>query len=88
MKKEGLSSHRDIKSINYTLFNKIIQIISKGTNVNNESLNEKENNYIASIYNHDYSYTITYTDITTITGKIVDNPSQRMYNYDNKVTLI
>ena len=31
---------------------------------------------------------ITYTDITTITGKIVDNPSQRMYNYDNKVTLI
>jgi hypothetical protein len=25
MKKERLSSHRDIKSINYTLFNKIIQ---------------------------------------------------------------
>ena len=31
---------------------------------------------------------VNYSDITSISGKIIANPSQRMYNYDNKVTLI
>ena len=43
----------------------ITEVISSGSIVALNSLNEKENNYIASIYNHGYSYTITYTDITT-----------------------
>ncbi len=43
----------------------IIQIISKGTNVNNESLNEKENNYIGSINDFDHAYVIAYADIST-----------------------
>ena len=43
----------------------IIQIISKGTNINNETLNEKENNYIGSIIDFDHAYVIAYADIST-----------------------
>ena len=31
---------------------------------------------------------VVYNDITSISGEIISNPSNRMYNYDNKVTLI
>ncbi|MEI3529955.1 MAG: DNA mismatch repair protein MutS [Bacilli bacterium] len=43
----------------------IIQIISKGTNISNESLNEKENNYIGAITDFDHAYVIAYADIST-----------------------
>src|SRR5574344_292535 len=43
----------------------LIQIISKGTVFDGESLNEKENNYIGNIYDFDHAYGISYTDITT-----------------------
>ena len=41
------------------------EVISLGTLVNSSSLNEKENNYIGSVFDYDYSYIITYSDITT-----------------------
>ena len=59
----------------------ITEVISSGSIVALNSLNEKENNYIASIYNHGYSYTITYTDITT--GEIF---SQMLECDDNLIT--
>ena len=43
----------------------LIQIISKGTVFEGESLNEKENNYIGNIYDFDHAYGISYADITT-----------------------
>ncbi len=43
----------------------VIEVISSGTIVNANSLNEKENNYLGSIYDFDYCYVISYTDITT-----------------------
>lgn len=43
----------------------IIQIISKGTNISNESLNEKENNYIGAIMDFDHAYVVAYADIST-----------------------
>jgi len=43
----------------------ITEVISSGSVISVNSLNEKENNYIASIYNHKYCYTLTYMDITT-----------------------
>ena len=43
----------------------IIQIISKGTIINADSLNEKENNYIGNIYDFSHAYGISYTDIST-----------------------
>ena len=43
----------------------VIQVVSKGTILNNESLNEKENNYIGFVKDLDHAYVYSYTDITT-----------------------
>ena len=43
----------------------VIQVVSKGTILNNESLDEKENNYIGCIKDLDHAYVYSYTDITT-----------------------
>ena len=43
----------------------ITEVISSGSVISGNSLNEKENNYIGSIYDHEYCYTLTYSDITT-----------------------
>jgi DNA mismatch repair protein MutS len=43
----------------------ITEVISSGSVVGANSLNEKENNYIASLYSLEYCYILTYSDITT-----------------------
>ncbi len=43
----------------------IIQVISKGTVMNGEALNEKENNYIGNIVDFNHGYGISYADIST-----------------------
>ena len=43
----------------------IIQIISKGTIINDESLKEQENNYIGSLLDFKHSYVLSYADIST-----------------------
>lgn len=43
----------------------LIQIISKGTIIDNEALNEKDNNYIGNIIDFDHAYGISYADIST-----------------------
>ena len=43
----------------------ITEIISSGTIINANSLNEKENNYIAFLYDFEYGIVLTYSDITT-----------------------
>ena len=43
----------------------ITQIVSKGAVFNPESLDEKSNNYIGSIYDFDHAYGLSYADITT-----------------------
>ena len=43
----------------------IVEVISSGTVINANSLNEKENNYIGSLYDFGYGYALTYSDITT-----------------------
>ena len=42
----------------------VIQVITKGTRIDN-TLNEKDNSYIGNIYDFEYCYGISYTDITT-----------------------
>ncbi len=42
----------------------VVQVITKGTRIDSQ-LNEKDNSYIGSIYDFEYCYTISYTDITT-----------------------
>ena len=60
----------------------ITEIISSGTVITTNSLNEKENNYIASIYFLDYCYILTYSDITTgaIYGEIIENDNNLLIN--------
>ena len=42
----------------------VIQIVTKGTKIDS-SINEKDNNYIGSVYDFDYCYGLSYADITT-----------------------
>ena len=53
----------------------ITEVISSGTVITGNSLDEKENNYIASIYSLEYCHILTYSDITTgeIYGEILEN---------------
>ena len=46
----------------------IVEVISSGTVINTNSLNEKENNYIGCLYDFSYGFVLTYSDITT--GKV------------------
>ena len=43
----------------------VTHVISSGTVINENSLDEKENNYIGSLYDFDYCYILSYLDITT-----------------------
>ena len=42
----------------------IVQVVTKGTIIDN-TLNEKDNNFIGSIYDFEYCYVLSYADITT-----------------------
>ena len=55
----------------------LIQIISKGTIMNADSIKENESNYIGSILDFSHAYGISYTDITTgeIYVSLVDHNS-------------
>lgn len=55
----------DAKNVKGMVKRDITEVISSGSVISGNSLNEKENNYIGSIYDHEYCYTITYADITT-----------------------
>jgi len=55
----------DAKNVKGIVKRDIVQIISKGTVINDESLLEYENNYIGNISDFNHAYIITYTDIST-----------------------
>ena len=52
----------------------VVQVISKGTVVDYDMLNEHDNNFIASILDFSNLYTITYSDISTGSLYIMDVP--------------
>ena len=60
----------------------ITEVISSGTVITSNSLNEKENNYFGSLYCLDYCYILTYSDITTgeIYGEIIENDQNLLIN--------
>ena len=43
----------------------LVQIVTKGTIITDESLNEKDNNYIGSLIDFDHAYGISYADVST-----------------------
>lgn len=60
----------------------IIEVISSGSIINTNSLNEKENNYIGCLYDFSYGFVLTYSDITTgeIYSELLENnPDDILY---------
>lgn len=59
---EQLEDPKNVKGI---VKRDLIQIISKGTILDNDSLKEFENNYIGSIIDFNHTYALCYSDIST-----------------------
>lgn len=64
----------DPKSTKGMVKRDITEVISSGSVITANSLNEKENNYLGSIYDLEFCYILTYADITTgeIYGEIIE----------------
>ena len=58
----------------------VLQVVSKGTVMNSESLDEKSNNYIGCILDVNYAYIISYTDLSTgeFNATIISHDSTRV----------
>ena len=58
----------------------VLQVVSKGTVMNSESLDEKGNNYIGCILDVNYAYIISYTDLSTgeFNATIISHDSTRL----------
>ncbi len=55
----------------------VVEVISKGSIVNLESLSEHDNNYIASLLDLEYLYLLTYADISTGELKSLNIPHNK-----------
>ena len=60
----------------------VTEVISSGTIISSNSLDEKVNNYIGSIYDYEYCYCIVYTDITTgeLYSEIIIHDTNKLIN--------
>ena len=60
----------------------VTEVISSGTIINSNSLEEKENNYIGSIYDYEYCYAIVYDDITNgeLHAEIINHDINKLIN--------
>ena len=63
----------------------VIEVITKGTILDN-MLDEKSNNYLASVYDFEYSYCLSFADISTgeINTLILDNDTDLLKEIVNK----
>ena len=55
----------DAKAAKGVVKRDVVEIVSSGTILSSDNLNEKENNYVGSIYDFEYCYVLSYADITT-----------------------
>jgi DNA mismatch repair protein MutS len=64
----------DAKGLKGIVRRDVTQIVSSGTLINAESLNEKENNYIGALVDFNHAYSLSFTDISTgeINVKLID----------------
>ena len=60
----------------------VTEVISSGTIINSNCLDEKTNNYIGGIYDYEYCYCITHTDITTgeLHSEIIIHDTNKLIN--------
>ncbi|MDD4624694.1 MAG: DNA mismatch repair protein MutS [Bacilli bacterium] len=59
---EQVEDPKDAKGV---VKREVLQVVSKGTIMNGDSLDEKTNNYIGSILDFSHCYVLSYTDIST-----------------------
>ena len=59
----------------------VTEVISSGTVISANSLDEKLNNFVGSVYDFEYCYVIVYTDITT--GEVY----AKIINHDNNILI-
>lgn len=74
----------DPKTAKGVVKREVLQILSKGTMMNSEFLDEKTNNYIGNVINLKYTYVISYADIST--GEFYTTTS--IYDSNSLVSLI
>ena len=74
----------DPKTAKGVVKREVLQILSKGTMMNSEFLDEKTNNYIGNIIDLKYTYVISYADIST--GEFYTTTS--IYDSNSLVSLI
>lgn len=60
----------------------IVQIVTKGTLMERTSLDEKNNNYIGSIYDYNHCYALSYADISTgaMYSSLIDHDKEKLIN--------
>ncbi len=63
----------------------VVEVVTKGTILDN-LLDEKSNNYLASVYDFGYSYALSYADISTgeVNALIIDNKEDLIKEIINK----
>lgn len=74
----------DSKTAKGVVKREVLQILSKGTMMNSEFLDEKTNNYIGNVIDLKYTYVISYADIST--GEFYTTTS--IYDSNSLVSLI
>ena len=74
----------DPKTAKGVVKREVLQILSKGTMMNSEFLDEKSNNYIGNVIDLKYTYVISYADIST--GEFYTTTS--IYDSNSLVSLI
>ena len=55
----------EAKNVKGIVKREVVQVITKGTIMNNNFLDEKENSFIGSVYDFNHAYVLSYSDITT-----------------------
>ncbi len=79
---EQLTDPRDSKGV---VDRNVVQVVTKGTVLDN-TLNARDNNYIGNIYDFEYCYAISYTDISTgeFNAFLVDDQESLIKEVTNK----
>ena len=60
----------------------IIQVVSSGTQMNSDMLDEKSNNYIGNVLDLNYAYVVTYSDISTgeFNAFVIEHDDEKLVN--------
>ena len=72
----------DPKTAKGVVKREVMQIVSSGTVMNSDALDEKSNNYIGNVLDLDSSYVICYTDLSTgeVNAKMINHDTDTLIN--------